>query len=315
MGIVLGMDEAGYGPNLGPLVVTATAWDVPGESTAFDFWTALGDVVSREPTVLATRFHVADSKQVYSPSRGLASLETSVLALLDSAGRSPGTFRELWDLLRPPADDCGLAEPWFDGADLPLPLAADPGRISALADRARDVFSERGVRMRGVRSDVVLTERFNRLTSDTDSKGVALSRISVALLRAVWDPDDATPTLVLADKHGGRNRYAAFLTDALDGRMVLHVDEGRASSRYRVGRSELRFEVRAERHFPVAVASMVAKYVREVSMELFNRFWQGHVPGLSPTRGYPEDAKRFRKDIAPAQRRLGIPDGVLWRVR
>ena len=25
------MDEAGYGPNLGPLVITATAWDVPVE--------------------------------------------------------------------------------------------------------------------------------------------------------------------------------------------------------------------------------------------------------------------------------------------
>src|SRR5688500_12326261 len=26
MGILIGMDEAGYGPNLGPLVVAATAW-------------------------------------------------------------------------------------------------------------------------------------------------------------------------------------------------------------------------------------------------------------------------------------------------
>jgi len=30
MGLVIGMDEAGYGPNLGPLVVTVTAWEVPG---------------------------------------------------------------------------------------------------------------------------------------------------------------------------------------------------------------------------------------------------------------------------------------------
>ena len=28
MGILIGMDEAGYGPNLGPLVVAATAWGV-----------------------------------------------------------------------------------------------------------------------------------------------------------------------------------------------------------------------------------------------------------------------------------------------
>ena len=48
-------------------------------------------------------------------------------------------------------------------------------------------------------------------------------------------------------------------------------------------------------------ASMTSKYVRELAMELFNRFWQRHVPGLTPTKGYPEDAKRFRRDIARAQ--------------
>src|SRR3954449_12489695 len=31
MGILIGMDEAGYGPHLGPLVIAATAWHVPDE--------------------------------------------------------------------------------------------------------------------------------------------------------------------------------------------------------------------------------------------------------------------------------------------
>src|SRR3954452_13849763 len=31
MGILIGMDEAGYGPHLGPLVIAATVWHVPDE--------------------------------------------------------------------------------------------------------------------------------------------------------------------------------------------------------------------------------------------------------------------------------------------
>lgn len=35
MGILIGMDEAGYGPNYGPLVVAATAWHAPDAADGF----------------------------------------------------------------------------------------------------------------------------------------------------------------------------------------------------------------------------------------------------------------------------------------
>ena len=66
-------------------------------------------------------------------------------------------------------------------------------------------------------------------------------------------------------------------------------------------------------HFCVALASMVSKYLREVLMLEFNRFWQGHVPGLKPTAGYPGDAARFFDAIRPAAKLLGIPEAALWR--
>ncbi len=52
-------------------------------------------------------------------------------------------------------------------------------------------------------------------------------------------------------------------------------------------------------HLPVALASMLAKYVRELCMGQFNRYWGHLVPGLQPTAGYYVDAQRFLGEIRP----------------
>ena len=63
MPLLIGMDEAGHGPNLGPFVVAATVWEVPAPAKDFDFWTAFESVLTRAPSSCDPRLHVADSKQ------------------------------------------------------------------------------------------------------------------------------------------------------------------------------------------------------------------------------------------------------------
>ena len=78
----------------------------------------------------------------------------------------------------------------------------------------------------------------------------------------------------------------------------------------------LTFQPRADAEcFCVALASMVSKYLREVLMLEFNRFWQTHVPGLKATAGYPGDAIRFFEAIRPAVERLGLAEETVWRQR
>ncbi|MEX0643524.1 MAG: hypothetical protein WD468_12530, partial [Pirellulales bacterium] len=134
-------------------------------------------------------------------------------------------------------------------------------------------------------------------------------------------PKSPVPSLqslrAVCDKHGGRNRYAALLQHFFPDQWIEPVLESRAESRYEWGSPESRtcvsFRMNGERFLPTALASMTAKYLRELSMRAFNEFWCARVPGLRPTAGYPLDARRFKRDIAAEQGALGIDDRILWR--
>jgi hypothetical protein len=134
------------------------------------------------------------------------------------------------------------------------------------------------------------------------------------LLERNW-PDDGVPALATCDKHGGRNQYAALLSETFGDLFIPRLEESPACSRYKLRGGEIRFQVRAEQFLPTAAASILSKYLREMAMEQFNAFWLARVPGIKPTKGYPEDAKRFREEIREAQLKLGIPETVLWRQR
>lgn len=318
MGFIIGMDEAGYGPNLGPLVITASLWKVPGDPREFDFWQALRLVVSQtKPAKNSELLHVADSKEVHSSSAGLAPLEKSIFPFLQllSGEERITSLDGLWRLLV--ASTTHLDEiqnqPWNHNSDFSVPTSVDLETIQQSHQNLKQAFDAAGIELQAFCSEIVLPERFNRCCREYGSKGVLLTRLCMHLLTRVWDRESAEPTLIIGDKHGGRNRYDEYLDEILDGEMIFRVEESTAKSVYKIGNTEVRFQTKAEAHFPVAVSSMVCKYTREVMMELFNQFWLQHVPDLKPTKGYPVDARRFKSEIAAAQERLEISDQILWR--
>jgi ribonuclease HIII len=46
---VIGMDEAGYGPHLGPLVISASVWQVDDPAKAHNLYRVLKKVVCADP--------------------------------------------------------------------------------------------------------------------------------------------------------------------------------------------------------------------------------------------------------------------------
>jgi hypothetical protein len=309
MGVIIGMDEAGLGPNLGPFVVAATVWEFPGRSRNCDLFAELAEAVSPEPCERG-RLHIADSKQIFSTARGLAALETSALALLATAQRPERVFPDILQGLSfgLEADDWMLRMPPIE-----LPTECDRDEVTAKAARLSAAMDEGWIRCLGIHVEAVFPSTFNRQITATDNKAAVCSEISLNLLRHIWNPD-TTHAFVIGDRHGGRARYDQLLTETF-GCLAFRMSETPELSRYRLGDSEVRFECRAEKHFAVACASIVAKYMRELSMRMFNAFWREHVPTVRPTQGYPGDARRFAEEVAHARAALGIPDEAFWRAR
>ena len=176
--------------------------------------------------------------------------------------------------------------------------------------------------MIGLRSRAVFPEQFNGLAEQHGNKAEVLSRVTLELIaEALGGPigeSGPTPVRVVCDRHGGRSRYAPLLQRQFTEYLVEIHREDPTESRYAWGpaeaRIDVRFRVQGEDFLPVALASMTSKYLREAAMLAFNRFWcASSLPDLRPTAGYPGDARRFKRQIEPLQRTLGVEDHVLWR--
>ncbi len=84
----------------------------------------------------------------------------------------------------------------------------------------------------------------------------------------------------------------------------------------RGGCAEVHFEVSAEAfHLPVALASMLSKYLRELFMGRFNGYWRSVAGQIDPTAGYYTDGRRFYEQIAGHVARMGIDEAMIYRSR
>lgn len=321
MTYLIGTDEAGFGPNLGPLVISATVWQVPDGVQATELYRLLADVVVAVPGRARPdeplRVAIADSKVLYQPSRGLRHLEAGVLAALGALDRHPATWQHLWDLLAPGA--CWRSIPWYANYETSLPTALAREELGPLVSTLRNGLAAAGVRLVEMQSRVIFEEAFNQLVEQHGSKSTALSHATLDLVGDVVQPLGREPIAVVCDKHGGRNCYHHLLSEHFPEWLVEIYGESRERSVYRFGphgrRMEFAFQMKAESFLPAALASMASKYLRELAMEAFNAFWCGRIPGLQRTAGYPQDARRFKDAIATVQADLGIDDRCLWRMR
>jgi hypothetical protein len=170
---------------------------------------------------------------------------------------------------------------------------------------------------------VVGPSRFNAGIEAGGTKAASHFSAFSRLLGSIWEESgEGRAARVRCDKHGGRHYYLGPLAEAFPDAWIDRGEEGPALSRYTLRDSsrsrhlDLSLSPRADADDGlVALASIVAKSLRESWMASFNAHWTARIPGLRPTAGYPVDAIRFRKLIEPFCEARGLRAEEWWRHR
>ncbi|MDO5309594.1 MAG: hypothetical protein Q4G03_08920 [Planctomycetia bacterium] len=299
-------------------------------------------------------FPLMDSKRLYLAGKTLHALERSYwlarALIAPDALSKPLAFRAQTQTIDH-RRTLGLTQeetlpPWEEQFDCALPLDARVGDLADLQadrDKIHEYLKTRGLNLCALTTRRVQPRQFNALIKRLALKSdliaeVTLATLAETLICALSRDDVHAPqgvyALALCDKLGGRDHYAQALRERFPQAQLTILREAREQSVYRLLAQrarvrdssvrdlpsavalEVRFTAKGERYVPTALASICAKYWREISMHAFNVFWRKQLSDeLRPTAGYPVDAIRFRNDVEKTRRRLGISDEEFWRVK
>jgi len=301
MAVLVGIDEAGFGPILGPLVVSSSTFSLPDHLIKADLWQILRKSTADKRKYLAGRLLITDSKKAYSKSIGIKHLQRTVLACLRCLGRKPATLTQLLTLLCPEFPERLKTYPWYKKADS-YDILADEADMAIASGVLKSDLASNDAELLMLRSFCLDVAYYNKMVSNVKNKASVLFTATSTLIKTAFDNFGGEELQILIDRQGGRVRYRKILQRMFPGMELKILHESPKTSSYELKadgkQMRLHFVIGADEQFlPVSLASMVSKYLRELLVDNINRYFVGFHADLRPTAGYWKDGLRFIQDL------------------
>ncbi|MDP6152205.1 MAG: hypothetical protein QF785_02420 [Phycisphaeraceae bacterium] len=312
--VYAGIDEAGYGPMFGPLLIGSAAFvleDASPDDQLPDLWGELSPAVCRGLSQRRGRVAINDSKKLHTQATGIMHLERGVLACVAAAGKQPSHVGQLLDALGENDHHALQRLPWYEASrDRPwdlLPAACTIGEAGIACSMLTRALDQANIKIARLAAAVVFEDRFNQMVAATKSKASTSFTFVARHLRSIWQAYGRACPTVVVDRQSGRTHYLSPLAINFPDAELAIVEESPHASIYHLAgrhdtsrRMTVRFETNADgNHLPVALASMISKYCRELLMHRFQNWFAHRAPAIRPTAGYARDGKRFWDQIEP----------------
>jgi len=301
MVILVGIDEAGFGPILGPLVVSSSTFMLPHHLLTSDLWQVLRKSVANKRRHIAGRLLIADSKKAHSKSLGVKHLQRTILSFLKCLGKEPATLSELLTLLCPECLERLGDYPWYEQAPA-QPILIDAADKELASAVLADDLASNGIELLELKSCCLDVAYYNKMVGTVKNKASVLFTATSQLIKNAFDNFAGDDLQIMIDRQGGRVRYRKVLQRMFPDMKLKIIRESQKDSSYELQTDgkfmRLHFVVGADDRFlPVSLASMVSKYLRELLVYNINRYFSGFGADLKPTAGYWKDGLRFIRDV------------------
>jgi ribonuclease HII len=319
MAVLVGIDEAGFGPLLGPLVISSSVFSIPHNLLGKDLWRILNKSVSNRRKHLAGRLLIADSKKAYNKRDRIKHLEKTVLACLRCLNKRANTLTELLSLLCPEVLERLDDYPWYRQAN-----GFNGATDEADVEIASSVFAEdlacHEIEFLALKSYCLDVAYYNKLIASVKNKAGVLFGATTQLIKTSFDKFGSDDLQIVIDRQGGRVHYHKLLLRSFEGMELKILKETSTTSSYELIKGDramrIHFQVGADDKFlPVSLASMLSKYLRELLVYNINRYFIGFDAELKPTAGYWKDGLRFIKDLQAGMPGVGYDSNQLVRCR
>jgi ribonuclease HII len=319
MAVLVGIDEAGFGPILGPLVASSCSFSVPNDLLKSDLWEVLRRSISVTRKHISGRLLITDSKKAYSKSIGIGHLERTVLTILKCLGKEPETLSEIIEVLCPSSLERLNEYPWHKNMRTFALSKNLADRAIAAAAFSSDLIAN-GMSLLDIRSCCLDVAHYNAMVEAVKNKAIVLFTAISQLIKNAYDNCAEDELQIIVDHQGGRVRYRPSLQKMFPEMEMKILKESPLLSSYELHEREkmmrLHFVVGADRKYmPVSLASMVSKYLRELLVGNMNQYFAAFDSGLKPTAGYWKDGLRFINDLKTTLPHVNFDSNQLIRSR